>query len=89
MVSKSLAITFWPWPFPRSRKSDIWQFLCLDLVEDLRLFPYFHIFCFGVALVKGKQHLESALARSCRYLPVSQNYQNIPDGLSAMAISAN
>ena len=42
------------------------------MVEDLRRFPYFHTFCFGVALVKEKLHLASVSARPCRYLSVYQ-----------------
>ena len=55
------------------------------MVVDQRRFPYFHTFCFGVALVKEKLHLASVSARPCRYLSV---YQNIPNGVSAMAIFA-
>ena len=56
-------------------------------------YGHFHIFTFFYlifASVKEKSHLASSLlARSCRYLPVSHNYQNTPNGSSAVAIFAN
>ena len=70
------------------------------MVEDLRRFKsygYFRVTYFGIGLasVNEKRHLRNPLVRSCplattcRYLSVCQNYQNIPIGLSAMAIFAN
>ena len=65
---------------PRSRKKAVGNFfvwilsilMCIQkfftvshMVEDLRRFPCFHIFCFDVALVKEKWHLARVLARSC------------------------
>ena len=60
---------------PRSRRSGLWQFLCLDLVninvytQFYQHIPYSwrptaisifsHIVCFGVALIKEKWHLAS------------------------------
>ena len=57
------------------------------MVEDLRWFPYFHMFCFGVALVKEKwQAYYLDLFGVYRWV---KHYQNIPNCLSAMAIFAN
>ena len=42
-------------------------------------------YCLG----QRKVDLARVLARSCRYLSVCQNYQNIPNGFSAIAIFAN
>ena len=41
-------------------------------VQGLWPFSYFHIFCLDLASVKENSHLQSSLARFCRYLSVCQ-----------------
>ena len=76
---------------PRSRKSGIWQLLCLDIVsinvyknktahmvkKTCGNFHMFTFFCFGIALVKDKYHFASVEPRSCQYLSVCQKLSKI------------
>ena len=89
---------------PQSRKSGIWEFLCLDLVninkytKSYQSLPYgwrssaisiFSPFCFGSVLVKEKWRLD--LVSWLDLVGICQYakiYQNIPNGLSAMAFFA-
>ena len=60
-------------------------FKIYHIVENLRIFT----FLASPNLVNENWHLASLLARFCRYLSRCQKIQNIPNGLSPMAIFAN
>ena len=73
------------WVRPKSKKTDIWQVHCLDLVDMYQcaknyqnipssfIFPHF---CIGEAIYKVMWHLPSSVVESFQYLSVCQILPN-------------
>ena len=97
-VTGIFTVTFWYWHCLCQGKvafgnSFVWflsLFICLrnsikisHMVEAQRQLPYFHIFCFGIAMVKEQAYWLD-LVDIYQY---AKKYQNVPNGLTLVLLN--